>query len=98
MEDIIEEIEEGDYSFEEFWKDKKYVSKKKMAFLAWCTMVDLFKIERRVGDVVDFMEKTFDPDWSTTDMSPVWEVYDALSYTLDHAEFDGEYEDVSDRG
>ena len=82
---------EEDYNFEEFWHDKKWVSKKKMAYLAWCAMADLFKTEARMREIRDYMDENFSDDWSTTDMAPVWEVYDAIDYAITHAEFDGEF-------
>lgn len=93
MDEIVEPIDDENYSFEEFWKDKKWVSKKQMAYLAYEAMCDLFRTEHRIDSILEFMEESFDPDWSTTDMKPVWEVYDALSYALEHAEFDGEFKD-----
>lgn len=98
MDEIMEPIDEEDYSFEDFWHDKRWVSKKKMAYLAWCAMADLFKVEHRLDNILEFMEESFDPDWSTTDMKPVWEVHDALTYALEHAEFDGEFKDEGYNG
>lgn len=86
------EMEEN-YSFEEFWRDKKWVSKKRMAHLAYEAMADLFRTEARMKEIRDFMDENFSDDWSTTDMSPVWEVYDALDYAITHAEFNGEFEE-----
>lgn len=93
MDEIMELIGEEDYSFEEFWHDKRWVSKKKMAYLAWCAISDLLRTEHRLDIILEFMEESFDPDWSTTDMAPVWEVYDAIDYAITHAEFDGEFKD-----
>ena len=92
IKDVVKNIPENDYSFEEFWHDKRWISKKKIAYLAWCAMADLFKVEHRLDKILEFMKESFDPGWSATDMKPVWEVYDALTYALQHAEFDGEFE------
>lgn len=77
---------EENYSFADFWSDIKHDSKKRIAFVAYCAIDDLINTGDKVIEIINYMDNTFSGDWSTTDMAPVWKIYDMLKEVLDATE------------
>ena len=90
MEDKYENIEEC-YPFEMFFHDKRGLSKKEFAHLAWSAIWDLCRTKERMKDIYKYMDDVFSDEWGITDMMPVWKVKDDLKYAIRHAEFNGEF-------